>query len=174
NARFRNMHAVNEAFEGVLGFWDQLLGTIEIKTPDASMDTLVNRWLLCQTLACRVRGRSAFYQSSGAFGFRDQLQDVMALVYASPEVAREQILRAAARQFKEGDVLHWWHEPTGRGVRTRFSDDLLWLPYVTSFYVIVIDDYSVLDESVPFIDGPLLESDRAENYMQPEVSRESA
>jgi cyclic beta-1,2-glucan synthetase len=174
NSRFRNTHSVNEAFEKVLGFWDQVLGTIEIKTPDASMDTLVNRWLLCQTLACRVQGRSAFYQSSGAFGFRDQLQDVMALVYASPAVAREQILRAAARQFKEGDVLHWWHEPTGRGVRTRFSDDLLWLPFVASFYANVTGDYSVLEEKVPFIEAPLLEPDQIEHYLQPEVSTESA
>jgi cyclic beta-1,2-glucan synthetase len=174
NDRFRSVQAVNEAFEKVLAFWDRTLGTIEIKTPDASMDTLVNRWLLCQTLACRVQGRSAFYQSSGAFGFRDQLQDVMALVYSSPEVARGQILRAAARQFKEGDVLHWWHEPTGRGVRTRFSDDLLWLPYVTSFYTSVTGDYSVLEETVPFIEGPLLEPDQIENYLQPDVSKEHA
>ncbi|HSQ22904.1 MAG TPA: protein ndvB, partial [Pyrinomonadaceae bacterium] len=172
--RFRNVHNVNEAFERVLGFWDDTLGAVQIKTPDASMDTLINRWLLCQTLACRVRGRSAFYQSSGAFGFRDQLQDVMSLVYSQPEVARAQILRAAARQFKEGDVLHWWHEPTGRGVRTRFSDDLLWLPYVTSFYVDVTGDDSVLEEEVPFIEGPLLEPDQVENYLQPEVSREKA
>jgi cyclic beta-1,2-glucan synthetase len=174
NTRFRDVHSVNEAFEKVLASWDQLLGTIEIKTPDASMDTLVNRWLLCQTLSCRVQGRSAFYQSSGAYGFRDQLQDVMALVYSRPDVARSQILRAAARQFKEGDALHWWHEPTGRGVRTRFSDDLLWLPYVASFYTSVTGDYSLLEETVPFIEGPLLEPDQIENYLQPVVSKESA
>jgi cyclic beta-1,2-glucan synthetase len=174
NTRFRSVHAVNEAFERVLGFWDQLLGAIEIKTPDASMDTLVNRWLLCQTLSARVLGRSAFYQSSGAFGFRDQLQDVMALVYSRPEVAREQILRAAGRQFTEGDVLHWWHEPTGRGVRTRFSDDLLWLPYVTSFYVDITKDHAILDETVPFIEAPILKEDQVESYLQPDVSKEHA
>jgi len=172
--RFRNLPRVNEAFERVLGFWDDTLGTVQIKTPDASMDLLINRWLLCQVLACRVRGRSAFYQSSGAFGFRDQLQDVMSLVYSQPDVARAQIVRAAARQFKEGDVLHWWHEPTGRGVRTRFSDDLLWLPYVTAFYVEVTGDDSVLAEEVPFIEGPLLEPDHVENYLQPEISKEKA
>jgi cyclic beta-1,2-glucan glucanotransferase len=173
NSRFRNPQVVNEAFERVLDFWDQTLGTIEIKTPDASLDTLVNRWLPYQVLACRVRGRSAFYQSSGAFGFRDQLQDVMALVYARPEVAREQILLAASRQFKEGDVLHWWHEPTGRGVRTRFSDDLLWLPFVVAHYVSASGDRSVLNENVTFLEAEALKDDQVEAYIQPRQSSES-
>jgi cyclic beta-1,2-glucan synthetase len=173
NSRFRSVQAVNEALEHVLNFWDQTLSTVEIKTPDASLDTLVNRWLLCQVLACRVRGRSAFYQSSGAFGFRDQLQDVMTLVYARPEVAREQILRAASRQFKEGDVLHWWHEPSARGVRTRFSDDLLWLPYVVAHYVNITGDRSVLGESVPFLEAELLKPDQHEAYIEPKTSSES-
>ena len=173
NSRFRNSQVVNEAFERVLDCWEQTLGTIQIKTPDASLDTLVNRWLLYQVLACRVCGRSAFYQSSGAFGFRDQLQDVMALVYSRPEVARQQIVLAASRQFKEGDVLHWWHEPTARGVRTRFSDDLLWLPFVVAHYVNVTGDRSVLDETVTFLEADPLKEDEVEAYIQPKESSES-
>jgi cyclic beta-1,2-glucan synthetase len=172
--RFRRLSAVNEAFERVQAYWDEVLGAVEARTPDPAMDTIMNRWLLYQTLSCRVWARSAFYQSSGAYGFRDQLQDVMALIYAQPACAREQILRAAAHQFKEGDVQHWWHPLTGRGVRTRSSDDLLWLPYVTSFYVNVTGDVAVLDENVSFIEAPPLAPGEEASYTQPAISAEAA
>ena len=173
-SRFRGHTAVKEEYKKVVKYWDELLGTITVRTPDAALDTIVNRWLLYQSLVCRIWARSAFYQSGGAYGFRDQLQDVMSLVYAQPKIAREQILRAAAHQFKEGDVQHWWHPPTGRGVRTRFSDDLLWLPFVTSFYIKVTGDKSILDEQVTFIEAPLLAEGEHESYMQPSVSEETA
>ncbi len=171
--KYRNQVAVREAYESMLRHWDDVLGAIEIKTPDAAMNMLVNRWLIYQTLSCRIWARSAFYQSGGAFGFRDQLQDVMALVYSRPALAREQILRAASRQFKEGDVQHWWHPPTGRGVRTHFSDDLLWLPFVVTFYIGVTGDRSILGEVVPFLEAPELSPGQDDSYLQPRVSTET-
>ncbi|MGI9035854.1 MAG: GH36-type glycosyl hydrolase domain-containing protein [Pyrinomonadaceae bacterium] len=172
--QYRNLGSVKAAFQNVIDFWNDTLGAIEVKTPDAALDMMVNRWLLYQTLACRIWARSAFYQSGGAFGFRDQLQDVTSLVYTKPEIARAQILLCAAHQFKEGDVQHWWHPPTGRGVRTRISDDLLWLPFVTSFYIETTGDYSVLDEEIPFIEQPLLAADEDDAYRQPTISSETA
>jgi cyclic beta-1,2-glucan synthetase len=171
--RFRQLAVVNQAFDQVVAYWDKLIETIQVRTPDAAMDIMLNRWLLYQTAACRVLARSAFYQSGGAYGFRDQLQDVMALIYSRPDMARAQILLAASHQFKEGDVQHWWHPPTGRGVRTRISDDLLWLPFVTSFYLDVTNDNGVLDEMMSFLDAPLLAPAEDEAYLQPVVSNES-
>ena len=173
-ARHLETRAVSDAIERVVRFWDEMLSCVEIRTPDAAMNLMLNRWLPYQTLACRVWARSAFYQSGGAYGFRDQLQDVMALVYARPESARAQILRAAARQFEEGDVQHWWHPPTGRGVRTRISDDLLWLPYVAIFYIRVTGDTAILDEKIPFLRAPLLTEGEDDSYLQPHASEESA
>jgi cyclic beta-1,2-glucan synthetase len=169
---FANNSAVDKAFKDVISHWNLTLGKIEIETPDQSMNLLMNRWLPYQVLSCRVWARTAMYQSGGAFGFRDQLQDVMAMVYSRPEITRQQILIHAKRQFKEGDVQHWWHPPTGRGVRTHFSDDLLWLPFVASFYIKVTGDISILDEVVPFIEGPLLEQNREDAYLHPEISDE--
>ncbi|MEX1184876.1 MAG: glucoamylase family protein [Gemmatimonadota bacterium] len=154
--------------------WDARLSVISVRTPEPAFDAMMNRWSLYQALACRMWARSAVYQSSGAYGFRDQLQDVMAFVYAEPALAREHILRAAARQFIEGDVQHWWHPQSGRGVRTRFSDDLVWLPYVVDHYVRVTGDAGVLEELVPFLEMRDLEPEEHEVYDLPRVSSEQA
>jgi cyclic beta-1,2-glucan synthetase len=163
-SRFRDPAAVAAERERVDELWDGILDTVSVATPDRAMDLVLNRWLLYQALACRVWGRSALYQSSGAFGFRDQLQDVLALMHGAPHLARAHLLEAARHQFEEGDVLHWWHPPAGEGVRTRCSDDMLWLPYAVAAYVHAGGDAGVLDEAVPYLTAEPLRPDEKDRY----------
>ena len=171
-AEYRDVAQARAAVDRAVAAWAARLEVITVRTPEPAFDAMLNRWTLYQALACRVWGRSALYQSSGAYGFRDQLQDVMALVYAEPAIAREHILRAAGRQFHEGDVQHWWHPQSGRGVRTRFSDDMAWLPFVVDHYVRTTGDGSVLDEYVPFLAMPELGPEEPEVYDLPRVTDE--
>ncbi|MFC0697447.1 GH36-type glycosyl hydrolase domain-containing protein [Paraburkholderia humisilvae] len=171
--RYRAMD-LDAVLADVTGHWQDVLGAVQVKTPDRAMDLMLNGWLLYQTLACRIEARSAFYQASGAYGLRDQLQDMMALTHVRPLETRRHLLRAAARQFVEGDFQHWWLPHSGQGVRTRISDDRVWLAYATATYIGCTGDRAVLDEVVPFLDGPLLQPGEHDSFFQPMLAEDAA
>jgi cellobiose phosphorylase len=162
--QYKDINLAKESLEKVKEYWKEMLGRIQVKTPDLSMDIMLNGWLMYQTIVCRYRARTAFYQSGGAYGFRDQLQDVMAIGYLDSNITKTQILYSASRQFLEGDVQHWWHPVVDSGIRTRFSDDLLWLPYVTIDYIKNTGDYSILDEEIAYLEEEPLAEGEDERY----------
>ena len=173
--KYRNIENAHTALEKVKEYWNDFLGNIQISTPDKSMDYMLNGWLLYQTLSCRYLSRSAFYQSGGAYGFRDQLQDSMALGVVDPEITKSQIIKSASRQYIEGDVQHWWHPVVNSGIRTRFSDDLLWMPYVTAEYIKSTGEYDILDIMVPYLeDEPLREGEDERYTIVNESSKEGS
>src|SRR5690606_4315013 len=172
-ARYRDAD-LDVVLDAIKARWKTLLGAVQVKTPDRAMDILLNGWLLYQTISCRLWARSGFYQSSGAYGFRDQLQDSMALTFSMPEAAREQLLRAASRQFVEGDVQHWWLPQSGQGVRTRISDDRVWLAYAAARYIERSGDRAVLGVEVGFLEGPLLMDQEHDAFFQPTIAGEKA
>ncbi|HET7223934.1 MAG TPA: cyclic beta 1-2 glucan synthetase, partial [Rhodanobacteraceae bacterium] len=171
---FGDIDFARDELERVLAHWHDTLSQLHVRTPDGATNLLANGWLLYQVLASRIFARSGYYQSGGAWGFRDQLQDAMAVLHARPDLARAQLLRCAAHQFREGDVQHWWHPPTSKGVRTRISDDLLWLPWCTTEYVRVTGDATVLDEVAPFLEGRPLAADEESVYEDARTAGESA
>ncbi|UNC93189.1 GH36-type glycosyl hydrolase domain-containing protein [Candidatus Contubernalis alkaliaceticus] len=170
--KFNSVHGAKKSLTDVKKFWQDKLQVIQVKTPDTAMNIMLNGWLIYQTISCRMWARSGFYQAGGALGFRDQLQDCLAIAAIWPQIAKKQILQHARHQFVEGDVLHWWHEPAGKGTRTRISDDYLWLPYVTAEYVRITGDFDILHNRISFLEEDILKDHEDERYCQPKISKE--